>query len=377
MKKVVTIGCILVTLVTLVLVGCSKEEQTSTSSSTSTVSQSNSSGESKKSETSPQKPQKKIIVGMATDANGLGDGSFNDGVYAGLKQAEDEGLIEVRLIEPTAMTDYVPNLSGLAEDGAELVFAVGFLFADALLEVAPNYPDTMFAGIDLFFDPSTIPENVIGITWKEQESGYLAGVVAGLMTKEFAGNSDKLNDDNVIGAVLGMEIPPVVRYLAGFAAGAKSVNPDVKVLDVVTNDFADQAKGKEATIAMAEQGADIVIQFAGLTGMGIFTAAQEKNILVMGADIDQNWAAPDYTITSALKGTTQATYLTVTSFLDGTFEAGTNRTFGLAESAIDIAPYHNFESVVPQEVRDAVEKAKQQILSGEVVVPQTREEAGI
>ncbi len=371
MKKTATIGFMILALLTFMFVGCSKEESTTTSTGSEAT------GTQEKSDTSPQKPQKKIIVGMATDANGLGDGSFNDGVYAGLKQAEEEGLIEIRLIEPTSMTDYVPNLAGLAEDGADLVFAVGFLFADALLEVAPNYPDTMFAGIDLFFDPSTMPKNILGINWKEQESGYLAGVVAGLMTKDFAANSDKLNNQNVIGAVLGMDIPPVVRYLAGFASGAKSVNPDVKVLEVVTGDFADQAKGKEATIAMAEQGADIVIQFAGLTGMGIFTAAQEKNILVMGADIDQNWAAPNYTITSALKGTTQATYLTVKSFLDGTFTGGSNAVFGLAEKAVDIAPYHNFESVVPQEVRDAVEEAKRQILSGEVVVPQTREEAGL
>ncbi len=363
MKKKAIIGFLVVALLSLTLIGCSKSESSQQSGSSST------------NETT--KTAKKLIVGMATDANGLGDGSFNDGVYAGLKQAEDEGLIEIRLIEPTSMTDYVPNLSGLAEDGADIVFAVGFLFADALLEVAPNYPDTMFAGIDLSFDPSTMPSNVLGINWKEQESGYLAGVVAGLMTKEYADRSDKLNDQNVIGAVLGMDIPPVVRYFAGFAAGAKSVNPDVKVLSVVTGDFADQAKGKEATIAMAEKGADVVIQFAGLTGMGIFTAAKEKNITVMGADIDQSWAAPEYTMTSALKGTTQATYLTVKSFLEGTFEAGTNVVFGLKENAIDLAPYHNFESVVPQEVRDAVEYAKQQILTGEVVVPETREQAGL
>lgn len=319
----------------------------------------------------------RVIIGMATDANGLGDGSFNDGVYAGLKQAEDEGLIEIRLIEPSSMTDYVPNLSGLADDGAELVFAVGFLFYDAVLEVAANYPDTMFAGIDLFFDPSTVSPNIQGINWKEQESGYLAGVVAGLMTKKYAANSDKLNDENVIGAVLGMDIPPVVRYFSGFAAGAKSVNPDVKVLSVVTGDFADQAKGKEATIALAEQGADIVIQFAGLTGLGVFTGATEKNIVAMGGDIDQYWVAMDNTMTSALKGTTQATYLTVKSFIDGTLKGGSNAVFGLKENAVDIAPFHEFESVVPDEVRAAVEEAKKQILSGKVVVPQTREEAGL
>lgn len=321
--------------------------------------------------------QESVIIGMATDANGLGDGSFNDGVYAGLKRAEDEGLIEIRLIEPTSMTDYVPNLSGLAEDGAELIFAVGFLFYDALLEVAPNYPDTMFAGIDLFYDPTVVPSNVLGINWKEHESGYLAGVVAGLMTQQYADHSDKLNDENVIGAVLGMDIPPVERYFVGFAEGAKSVNPDVEVLSVVTGTFTDQAKGKEATIALAEQGADIVIHFAGLTGMGIFTAAQEKNILVMGADVDQNRFAPEYTLTSAMKGTTQATYLTTLDYINGNFKGGDNVVFGLAEEAVELAPFHGFDSTVPSEVIDAVEQAKGNILSGAVDIPRNRVDAGM
>jgi len=328
-------------------------------------------------ESAEEVSQKRIIVGMATDANGLGDGSFNDGVYAGLKRAEEEGLIEIRLIEPSSMTDYVPNLSGLAEDGAELVFAVGFLFYDALLEVAPNYPNTMFAGIDLFYDPSIAPPNVLGINWKEHESGYLAGIVAGLMTRQYADRSDKLNDENVIGAVLGMDIPPVERYFVGFAEGAKSVNPEVKVLSVVTGTFADQAKGKEATIAMAEQGADIVIQFAGLTGMGIFTAAQEKDILVMGADVDQNRFAPEYTLTSAMKGTTQATYLTTLDYINGNFKGGENAVFGVAEEAVGLAPFHDFDPVVPSDVTDAVERAKSDILSGNLVIPQNRADAGM
>lgn len=368
MKKVGFI--VLFAVFGLVLIGCNKktakEAETTTEAAPKVV-----------AEAAPEATPERIIVGMATDVAGLGDGSFNDGVYAGLKRAEDEGLIDIRLIEPNSMTDYVPNLSGLAEDGAQLIFAVGFLFYDALLEVAPNYPDTMFAGIDLFYDPASVPANILGINWKENESGYLAGVVAGMMTKEFSGQSDKLNDQNIIGAVLGMDIPPVERYFVGFAEGARSVNPDVDVRSVTTGTFGDQAKGKEATIALAEQGADIVIHFAGLTGMGIFTAAREKNIFVMGADIDQNSAAPEYTLTSAMKGTTQAAYLTVKSFVDGTFQGGTNSVFGLKEEAVDIASFHDFESIIPPEVKEAIETTKKGIVSGDIVISKTRAEANM
>ncbi len=318
-----------------------------------------------------------LLVGMVTDVGGLGDGSFNDGCYAGMKQSEDEGLAKVIIVESKQMTDYVPNLSGLGEDGASLVFAVGFLMYDAVIEAAAQNPDTMYAGIDLWFDPSTAPANIRGITWKEQEAGYLAGVVAGLMTKKYASVTDKLNNANVIGAVLGMDIPPVERYFVGYYMGAKSVNPDIEVLSVVTGTFADQAKGKEATYAMVESGADIVIGIAGLTGLGMINAAKEKGILAIGADVDQNGLAPDTVLTSALKGTTTATYLTIKDLNEGNFQGGSNGVYGLKEGAIDIASFHGFDSIVPAEVKDAIEEAKRKIISGEIVVPSTRVEAGL
>lgn len=319
---------------------------------------------------------KKMIVGMATDVNGLGDGSFNDGVYAGMKQAAEEGSISVRVIEPKAMTDFVPNLSGLAEDGAGLIFAVGFLMAEAALEAAENNPNTMYAGIDLWFDPAKSPKNLMGITWKEHESGYLAGIVAGYMTKKYAARSDKLNDKNVVGAVLGMDIPPVERYQVGYWAGVKSVNPDCVVKSIVTGTFGDPAKGKEATLALVEQGADIVIQLAGLTGMGVIDGAKEAGILAIGADVDQNRFAPDHVLTSALKGTTVATYLTIQDALAGKFQGGTNRVYGVAEGAIDIAPFHALDSAVPAEVKKAVADAKRDIASGKLKIPSSRSQAG-
>ena len=157
--------------------------------------------------------------------------------------------------------------------------------AEAIAEVANNYPDTYFAGIDIWLDPEKAPKNALGLLFKEQESGYLAGVVAGLLTKEYASASPKLNDKNVVGAVLGMDIPPVERFQAGYYAGVKSVNPDCEVLTVVSGSFNDQAKGKEATLALIEQGADIVFQIAGLTGVGVINAAKEKGILAISIQI--------------------------------------------------------------------------------------------
>ena len=318
----------------------------------------------------------KMIIAMATDVGGLGDKSFNDGSYAGLEKAAAEFGLESKVVESKQQTDYVPNLTGLAEDGAKIVFAVGFLMADAMLETAKVNQNSYFAGIDIYVDPANAPKNALGILFKEQESGYLAGIVAGLLTKKHAGISDKLNDKNVVGAVLGMDIPPVERFQAGFYAGVKAVNPDCKVISVTSGSFNDQAKGKEATLALIEQGADVVFQIAGLTGLGVINAAKEKNIFAIGVDVDQNYLAPDTVLTSAVKGVTQAAFLTVKSVVDGTFKGGDSMVFGINEDATGVSPYHSLESLIPQEVKDAVNKAIEDIKAGKITVPATRKEAG-
>ena len=318
----------------------------------------------------------KPLVAMTTDTNGLGDGSFNDGVYAGLKRAEAEGLCTVKVVEAHAMTDYVPNLSGLAEDGAKLVFGVGALMIEQIQEAAKSHPDTYFVGIDHYYS-GDIPANLVGISYREQEAGYLAGIVAGYMTNKYSKVSPLLNGKNVIGAVLGMDIPPVERYLAGYIAGARSVNPTVDVRYIVTGTFADRAKGKEASMALIDQGADIVMQIAGLTGMGVMDAARERHVFAIGADVDQNAAAPHYVLTSALKGTTISAYKAIKALSEGTLKGGQNIVYGLAEDAIDIAPFHQFDKIVPQEVKDAVVKAKKGIIAGTIKVPVSLAELGI
>ncbi len=318
----------------------------------------------------------KMIVAMATDVGGLGDKSFNDGSYNGLLKAKDEFKVDVKVVESKQQTDYVPNLTNFAKENAKIVFAVGFLMADAMIEAAKNNQQTYFAGVDIFVDPEKAPKNATGILFKEHEAGYLAGIVAGLLTYKYSNALPNLNKENKVGMVLGMDIPPVERYQAGFYAGVKAVNPTCEVISVVTNVFNDPAKGKEAAIALYEQGVDIVFHIAGLTGNGVFEAAKEKNGYAIGVDVDQNYLNPDVIITSAEKKLTEATFLTVKSVIDGTFQGGTNITYGLKEGGVGISDFHNFADKIPQEIKDALAKAIEDIINGTIVVPSTRAEAG-
>lgn len=333
-----------------------------------------SSGKKDTGGTTTEEPKTAIKAGMVTDVGGLGDKSFNDMSYAGLERAQKELGVEIKALESNEIADYRPNIDQLAGAGYNAIFTVGFLMTDTTTQTAGDYPDVNFAGIDQFYP--TAPANAAGLQFKENEAAYLAGVVAGLATKDKALDS-RINDKNIIGFVGGMDIPPVEKFEVGFIAGAKSVNPDVEVISLYAGSFDDQAKGKELALSEIDKGADVVFAAAGLTGLGSITACQEKGALFIGVDADQYETVPgsgDVMLTSAVKRVDNAVYEIVKQVVDGTFKGGQNITFGLAEEGVDIAPYHDFDSKVSQAIKDAVESARQAVLDGSVVVPSSRAE---
>lgn len=319
-------------------------------------------------------PKSDIKAAMVTDVGGLGDKSFNDMSYAGLERAQKELGVEIKALESNEIADYRPNIDQLAGAGYNAIFTVGFLMTDTTTQTAGEYPDVTFGGIDQFYPAP--PANAAGLLFKENEAAYLAGVVAGLATKDKALDS-RINDKNVIGFVGGMDIPPVEKFEVGFIAGAKSVNPDVEVISLYAGSFDDQAKGKELALSEIEKGADVVFAAAGLTGLGSITACQEKGALFIGVDADQYETVPgsgDVMLTSAVKRVDNAVFETIKQIVDGTFKGGQNVEFGLAEDGVGIAPFHDFESKVSQDIKDAVEAARAAVLDGSVKVPASRSE---
>jgi basic membrane protein A len=338
-------------MATMVLAGCTST--TSTPSGTTST------------------PAVKFKTAMVTDVGGLGDKSFNDLSWAGLEKAKADLGVDTKVLESKQIADYESNLTQLAGAGYSPIFAVGFLMTDAVSKIASTTPNTNFGGIDIFF--TNPPKNVVGLNFKEQEAGYLAGIVAGLATKETF--DSRLNSQNVIGFVGGMPIPPVQRYEAGFVAGAKSVNPSVKVISLYAGKFDDQAKGKELGLSLISQGADIVFAAAGQTGIGTFNACQSsKKALFIGVDSDQFLTLTnpgDTILTSAVKKIDNAVFQVVQQAKEGAFPGGQNLSFGLKDDGVGIAPYHDFDSKVPQAIKDAVTKAITDIKAGTITVPET------
>jgi basic membrane protein A len=267
-------------------------------------------------------PAKKAVkVGLVTDIGGLNDRSFNALANKGLQDAKATGATG-RVLTSKSNADYVPNLSTLAQQKYDLVIGVGFLMADAVGTVAKKFPDTKFAIIDV--DATGLkgkPANVQGLLFKEQQSGYLAGYLAGLYAKD--------NNITTISSVGGQKIPPVDHYIAGYQAGAKAANPDIKTLNAYSQDFVDQAKCKEIALSQIARGSGVVFQVAGQCGLGALDAAKEKSKQGIGVDADQAYLGA-HILTSAIKKVDVAVVDTIKQVQDDKFTGGVNTTFEVA-----------------------------------------------
>ena len=307
--------------------------------------------------------QDALVVTMVTDTAGLGDQNFNDAVKEGLDRAAADFGVEVRVLESLEAADYVPNLSeGAAQ--SDLTVGVGFLLAEAMGIVAQENPDRRFVLIDAKPLVGNAPQdldNVISAEFREQEGGFLAGIVAGRTTKT-----------GKVGVLGGMDIPPVERYEVGFRAGVQSVTPDVEVVVTYTGSFGDPALGKEQSLALYNQNADIVFAIAGATGIGTFEAAKEKGpgFFVVAADKDQSQLGAEQQLCVATKSLSAAVYEATRQVVEGGFEGGTLNV-GLKENGTGLeAPGDK----VPADVLAIVDQYRQAIIDGAFTIPATRAE---
>jgi basic membrane protein A len=311
-------------------------------------------GGEKKAETTGGTGQPKRI-GLVTDVGGLNDRGFNHLSFVGLQRAERELGITPRVYQAKSTQEYVPNLSTFARNGFDLTIGVGFTEATAIDTAANTFPRANFAIVDVdqTQEPHK-PPNLLGLLFREQETGYLVGYLAGLEEKRRAG-------PDVIGSVGGQKQPPVDRFIAGYQAGAKAADPGIKLLNGYSEDFADQAKCKQVALNQIEQGAGVIFQVAGGCGLGALDAAKEKGVWGIGVDADQSFLGP-HILTSAVKRVDTAVFLAIKSVVDGNFKGG-NMTFGLKDNGVGIG---KISPKVPDSEVAAVNKVRADIISGKI-----------
>ena len=261
------------------------------------------------SSTNTNKAEDKTKVTLVLSVGGVNDESFNQGAWEGALKASEELGVEVSYLESNSDADYIQNIETAIDQEADLVVGVGFQVGNAILEAAKAYPEQSFAAIDSTYEEEL--DNLRYITFNEEEAGYLTGLVAGKMTKT-----------NTIGWIGGLDIPSCSNFYIGFEKGAKEVNQDIKVLKQFTNSFTDAAKGRVVAQQMVSEDADIIFMAAGGGNAGALEVVREKNIKAIGVDMPNNYLAPEYIITSALKNVGEGLKLTIKDFVTGEFTSG-------------------------------------------------------
>lgn len=311
--------------------------------------------------------QDDLAVAMIVAQGGLGDRSYNDSAFAGLTLAASELGVEVFPIEsqdPVGEAEQL--LRTAAEAGFDLVITLEFSHFEPLARIAPDYPDTTFAIVNVVVDQP----NVVSIMFDEHTGSFLAGALAGQVTTD--PDLEQVNEDAVIGVIGGVKSSGIDVFLYGYLQGACAVNPDIEVLMAYANDFGDPAKGREMALAMNEQGADVVFQVAGGTGAGVIEAASDENFFAIGVDSDQDYLAPGNVLTSLLKRVDIAVYNVIELAVNGELEGGTTLQYGLDEGGMALSDMTYTRHLIPSEYMETVNEMEAQIIEGELDVVDIR-----
>lgn len=279
----------------------------------------------------------------------VNDKSWNQAGFTGLERIKNELGVETAYLEQVPSTDWEESLRTFASQGYSLVLGHGDQFSEPSKKVAPEFPDTKFIVVN---GANTAP-NLASIALFDEQVSFLAGVVAA-----------KMSQSGKVGYIGGLEIPPVIRNGKGFEQGAKYVNPDIQVSITYLGDFNDAAKGKEATLAMAENGVDVIFYYVDNAMLGIQEAAKGANVKLIGCIFDQYEMAPDLILTSAIQDISTAIFEAAKTAKEGKFE-GKAYLFGLDSGAIALAP---FRENVPADVVAFVNQVQQDIISGKLTI---------
>ncbi len=295
-------------------------------------------------------------VGIVFDIGGKDDRSFNAAANEGVLRAKKEFPIVLRDVEPGDPTSIEPAQRAFAQYGYNVVIGVGFAQGPILKEVARDYPQLHFVLIDAVAESP----NVASLLFKEHEGSFLVGMIAAYTSKT-----------GTIGFVGGMDIPLIHKFQTGYEEGARYVNPGIRVLHNYVG-YTDTAwnnpgKGRELANSQYEQGADVIFQAAGNSGLGVFDAAEAYKKFAIGVDANQNWVKPGFILTSMLKRIDNAVYSIIKDEIDGKFQGGVH-VYGLENDGIGYALDEYNRHLIPQTVIDKVEQAKKEIIAGKIKV---------
>jgi ABC-type uncharacterized transport system permease subunit/basic membrane lipoprotein Med (substrate-binding protein (PBP1-ABC) superfamily) len=307
-----------------------------------------------------QTPPSRHRIGLVTDVGRLGRGTFSQCAVEGMTRAAQERGVACEVLETTSPADYEDNIEQLIERGCGVVVTIGSATGMIVERLAQKHPAVHFIVVD--YEPTPESRNITGLVFAEDQAGFLAGALAGLMTQR-----------DVVGFIGGMDIPPVRRFQRGFEHGLSHTNRLAKIIEIYTDSFNDTQAGETAAQNLIQQGTDIIFAAAGLCGSAAIRAAAREGTWVIGVDQDewettfQDGQVPgaERLLTSAVKQVDNAVYTAVSQALQGRLRAGVHR-FDLASNGVGLAPYHAADTAIPSETRGKITEVTEALRSGRI-----------
>jgi basic membrane protein A len=309
--------------------------------------------------------QDTFLAGVVSDVGRFNDKGFNQLALKGCKSGAKKAKGTCRALESKATSDYIPNFTRLARDGADISVATGFLLADGTSKIAKRFPNSRYAIVDYsvhappFANAKGKPlfKNVVGLTFATNQNSYMIGCLAALMAKRGGGN--------VISAVGGIKIPTVDIFIAAYRAGATKCVRGTRTLIDYSQDFVDQAKCKELALNQIERGSRVVFQVAGGCGLGALDAAKEQSVWGVGVDTDQSFLGP-HILTSAVKRVDVSVETVVLAAKNGTYKGGRDLAFNLKNKGVAVGKINRR---VPKAFKTKMNQIGAQILAGKIKPP--------
>ena len=294
---------------------------------------------------------------------GLGDGSWNDTANAGFEAGIKATGIEGRAIESKDVVAQGEEIMRRAADSDfGLVISLEWIHGEPMEKLAPDYPDTNW----VIMNQTRKGDNVASVLFAEHQGSYLAGALAAQVTSDTSIKG--INEAAVIGVIGGVKAPGIDKFIVGYIQGAKAINPDIDVKVAYAESFGDPAKGEQLAKAMFDEGADIVYQVAGGTGIGIIEAAKAAGKYAIGVDTDQDGMAPGSVLTSMIKRVGVATESIVKDYAAGKFPGGQVLEFGLVQNGVALSDMTYTKDMIPAAYLEKVDALKAGIIDGSIEV---------
>lgn len=300
---------------------------------------------------------KKILVGLVLDKGGRDDKSFNAAAYKGATEATNSLKLPLKVVESSDDAAIEPAFRTFAQRNYDLMVGIGFAMTEGMTRVAKEFPKLHFVLVD---SPLPLP-NSRSVVFREHEGSFVVGALAALKSKS-----------KKIGFIGGMDVPLIRRFVLGYEAGAKHIDPKIEIISNYVGSTSDAwknpMKGRELALKQYKSGVDIIFAAAGASGLAVFDVAEEQKKFVIGVDSNQNWIKPGWVLTSMIKRLDKAVYDAIVDEANGKFTPG-ELDLGLKENGVDYALDEHNRKLVTPEMEKKIAVIKDEIIKGKITVP--------